>query len=50
MIALAFALAGLALLMLQLLATDTVADLLEISKGHTDAFDHDTKIYPDHLP
>lgn len=50
MIATTFILAGLTLLMLQLLATDTVAGYLEISKGHADAFDHDTKIFADYTP
>ena len=50
MIALAFSLAALLLLMLQLLACDTLAGLRRLRDDVEADFGHDTKIYPDHTP
>ena len=43
----AFALAGMALLMLQVAAVDTVRALREIARGVDASFGHDAAVFPD---
>ena len=47
MILAAFALAGMALLMLQVLAVDTFRAMREIARDVNASFGHDPAIYPD---
>ena len=49
MILAAFALAGMALLMLQVLAVDTFRAMREIAREVEACFGHDTAVFPDHL-